>query len=200
MGKYNHPEYREAVFRLICELDIPDRFLMPIRNLIGCSLGRVFWLFWREQDAKDPVWMATPGDHDDPEWHRIDGWPERDGNVAGRKWMRRAEVWMQWHSIDAWHICDWLITAAADGQPWIANVDASGYPKKLMKCGSLERLVLEADQGFATAQYQGHHPRPRRRNVCYRPRRRAYAGPPAVARCTSERGHKDAPLYRARRL
>lgn len=147
MGKYNHPEYREAVFRLICELDIPDRFLMPIRNLIGCSLGRVFWLFWREQDAKDPVWMATPGDHD-PEWHRIDGWPERDGNVAGRKWMRRAELWMQWHSIDAWHICDWLITAAADGQPWIANVDASGYPKKLMKCGSLERLVLEATKGL----------------------------------------------------
>jgi hypothetical protein len=55
---------------------------------------------------------------------------------------------MQWHSIDAWHVADWLITAVADGQPWVTNVDDNGYPKKLMKCGSLDRLVHEATKGL----------------------------------------------------
>ncbi|AMD59389.1 hypothetical protein AWN88_14035 [Agrobacterium tumefaciens] len=148
VSKYNHPEYREAVFHLTCELDIPDRDLLPIRNLVGCSLGRIFWLDWLRQDAQDPQWMPTPGDHDDPPWHRIDGMPELGEGHIRRKWSRRAELWMQWHSIDAWHVADWLITAVADGHPWLANVDAAGYPKKLMKCGSLDRLVHEATKGL----------------------------------------------------
>lgn len=147
-SKYDSPEYHEAVYHLICELDIPDRVLAPIRNLVGCSLGRIFWIDWLRQDARDAEWMATPGDHEDPEWHRIDGWPERGDGATSRKWSRRAALWMQWHSIDAWHITDWLITAVADGHPWLANVDADGYPKKLMKCGSLDRLAYEATKGL----------------------------------------------------
>lgn len=147
-SKYDHPEYREALFHLTFELDMPERVLRPIRNLVECSLGRIFWLDWRQQDLEDPEWMATPGDHEDPEWHRIDGWPELGDGWTSRKWSRRAALWMQWHSIDAWHIADWLSTAVADGHPWLANVDANGNPKKLMKCGSLERLVHEATKGF----------------------------------------------------
>jgi hypothetical protein len=55
---------------------------------------------------------------------------------------------MQWHSIDAWHVCDWLLTAVSDGHPWIANVGLDGHPKKLMKCGTLERLAFEATKGL----------------------------------------------------
>ncbi|PDT81859.1 PcfJ domain-containing protein [Sinorhizobium sp. BJ1] len=147
-NKYDHPEYREAVFHLSCELDIPDRVFLPIRNLIGCSLGRIFWLDWRKQDSIDPQWMPTPGDHADPEWHRIDGWPEKGDGHIYRKWSRRAGLWMQWHSVDAWHVCDWLITAVSDAHPWLANVDDNGFPKKLIKCGNLERLVHEATKGL----------------------------------------------------
>ncbi|AWM24084.1 hypothetical protein AOX55_0000807 [Sinorhizobium fredii CCBAU 25509] len=55
---------------------------------------------------------------------------------------------MSWNSIDAWHVLDWLIVAQSDGHPWLANVDAQGYPKKIMKCGSLQRLVREATKGL----------------------------------------------------
>lgn len=147
-SKYDHPEYREAVFHLICELDIPDRVFMPIRNLVGCSLGRIFWNDWGKQDAKDAEWMPTPGDHEDPEWHRIDGWPEKGDGHIYRKWSRRAQLWMQWNSVDAWHICDWIITAVSDEHPWLASVGPDGYPKKLMKCGTLARLVHEATKGL----------------------------------------------------
>lgn len=147
-SKHDSPEFREAVRYLIAELDMPDQVVRPIRNLIACSLGRIFWLHWLRQDAQDPEWMPTPGDHDDPEWHRVDGWPELGDGATSRKWSRRATLWMQWHSVDAWHIADWLITAVADGHLWLANVDANGDPKKLMKCASLERLVYEATKGL----------------------------------------------------
>lgn len=147
-SKYDSPEYREAVFHLNRELDIPDRVLAPIRNLVECSLGRIFWLDWLLQDLEDPEWMPTPGEHEDPEWNRIDGFPELGDGATTRKWSRRATLWMQWHSVDAWHISDWLITAVADGHAWLANVDANGHPRKLMKCGSLDRLVFEATKGL----------------------------------------------------
>lgn len=147
-SKYDSPEYREAIFHLTHELDMPDRVLAPIRSLVACSLGRIFWLDWLRQDARDAEWMPTPGDHDDPECHRIDGWPELGDGATSRKWSRRAALWMQWNSVDAWHVADWLITAVADGHPWLANVDDNGHPKKLTKCGSLERLVHEATKGL----------------------------------------------------
>lgn len=147
--KYDSREYQEALFHLARELDMPDRVLAPIRHLVDCSLGRIFWNDWAKQDVQNPEWMPTPGDHEDPEWHRIDGWPElgRDG-ATHRKWSRRAALWMQWHSVDAWHVADWLITAVADGHPWLAKLDANGNPKKIMKCGSLDRLVHEATKGL----------------------------------------------------
>lgn len=148
MSRYDNPEYAIAQQELICELDVPDRVLWPIKDLVGCSLVRVFYNDWLRQDAIDSEWMPTPGDHEDPEWHRVDGWPEQGGDDVGRKWRRRAELWMSWNSIHAWHVLDWLVVAQSDGHPWLANVDAQGYPKKIMKCGSLERLVHEATKGL----------------------------------------------------
>lgn len=148
MSKYDHQEYQMALFLVACELDMPERMLQPVRNLVDCSLGRLFWNDWLRSDAVDPEWIPTPGDHDDPPWHRVDGWPEKGGDYVHRKWARRAQLWMQWHSVDAWHVVDWLITARSDGHAWLAKVDDKGGPKKLMKCGSLDRLVHEASKGL----------------------------------------------------
>lgn len=148
ISKFDSPEYREATRHLLHELDMPERVLAPIRHLVDCSLGRIFWNDWARQDAEDSEWMAAPGDQEDPEWHRIDGWPELGDGATHRKWSRRAALWMQWHSVDAWHVADWLITAVADCHPWLVNVDANGNPKKLMKCNSLECLVASATKGL----------------------------------------------------
>ena len=145
---HDRSEFEVAVLHLRGQLDIPDRTLAPIRNLVDCSLGRLFWKDWCDQDARDAEWMPTPGDHDDPQWHRIDGWPEQGEGHVHRKWSRRADLWLRWHSVDAWHVLDWLVTAQSDGHPWIANVDQHGHPKKLMKCHTLDRLVHEATKGL----------------------------------------------------
>ncbi|WP_283195088.1 PcfJ domain-containing protein [Rhizobium sp. AN80A] len=146
--KHDHHEYQLALFYVSSELDMPDRVLQPIRHIVDYSLGRIFWRDWLRSDEIDPEWVPTPGDHDDPAWHRVDGWPEQVGEYLHRKWSRRAQLWMQWHSVDAWHVVDWLVTARADGHAWLANVDNQGRPKKLMKCGSLDRLVHEATKGL----------------------------------------------------
>ncbi|TBA24689.1 PcfJ domain-containing protein [Rhizobium ruizarguesonis] len=149
MAKWqSHPEYPAAVLALLAELDIADRVLLPIRSLVECSLARIYWADWRRSDARDPKWTTTPGDHDEPELHRVDGWPEFGVGRVERKWSRRARLWMSWHSIDAWHVADWFVNAVSDGDEWLLNLDASGHPKKLMKCGTLDRLVHEATKGL----------------------------------------------------
>lgn len=146
--RHRHPEYFAAERALVAELDLSDRAMIPIRTLVECSLVRLFWEDWRQSDARDPVWVATPGGHDEPELHRVDGWPEYGDGTVERKWSRRARLWMSWFSIDAWHVCDWFINAVSDGELWLWNLDDAGYPKKLMKCGNLQRLVQEASKGL----------------------------------------------------
>ncbi|WP_245441658.1 PcfJ domain-containing protein [Rhizobium leguminosarum] len=146
--RHKHPEYRAAERALVAELDLGDRALIPIRSLVECSLVRLFWEDWKRSDARDPKWIAAPGDHEEPELHRVDGWPEYGDGTVERKWSRRARLWMSWFSIDAWHVCDWFINAVSDGEPWLWNLDDAGYPEKLMKCGNLQRLVNEATKGL----------------------------------------------------
>lgn len=122
--------------------------MIPIRSLVECSLVRIFWNDFRRSDANDPKWIATPGDHEDPAVHRIDGWPEHGVGLEDRKWSQRARLWMSWYSLDAWHVADWLVNAVSDSEPWLWNLDDDGHPKKLMKCGSLDRLVVEATKGL----------------------------------------------------
>lgn len=148
----SHPEWSEALAAFIRELDIPDRQLLPVHNLIGPGLGRVFVKLWLKQDRVDPEIMRDPFDRsDDPRWYQIDGWPNQGGSgeeILRRKWERRASLYVRWHGIEIWHILDWLIYSQAMNVPWITNVDERGEPKKLTKCGSLDALVHEADKGF----------------------------------------------------
>lgn len=148
MSKYDNPEYGIARTRLVCELDVPDRIFYPVRHLVGCSLVRVFYNEWLRQDAMDPEWLRVIEEHGGEEWYRIDGWPEQGGDVGRRKWEQRARLWVSWHSADIRHVVDWLLHAQSEGHAWLGNLGADGYPKKLMKCGTLERLVHEADKGL----------------------------------------------------
>lgn len=148
MGKYDSPEYAIARRELVCELDVPDRIFYPVRHLVGCSLVRVFYAEWLRQDVLDSEWLRVIEEHGGEEWRRIDGWPEQGGDFIRRKWAQRAQLWVGWHSADIRHVVDWLLNAQTEGHAWLANLDGQGYPKKLMKAGSLERLVHEADKGL----------------------------------------------------
>lgn len=148
MSKYDHPEYAIARQELLHELRVPERLLWPIKDLIGCSLVRVFFAEWLRHDAEDPVWHRRIGEHGGEEWQRIDGWPEMGGDVVRRKWAHRAQFWEMRHSAEIRHVVDWLIVAQSEGHAWLGNVDYDGYPQKLMKCGTIERLVFEADKGL----------------------------------------------------
>lgn len=148
MSKSDNPEFAVARQELISELDIPERVLWPIKTLLGCSLVRVFYNDWAKQDALDPEWMRVILEHGGEEWLRIDGWPEQGGDVLRRKWARRSALWMGWHSVQANHVVDWLHVAQSEGHAWLGNLGSGGHPKKLLKCGSIERLFHEARKGL----------------------------------------------------
>ena len=46
------------------------------------------------------------------------------------------------------HIVDWLRAALANDEPWLKNVDGQGRTKKLMKFGSVDAIVKEADKAM----------------------------------------------------
>ncbi|UNK37714.1 hypothetical protein MNR02_14785 [Shinella sp. H4-D48] len=153
----SHPEFNAAAEHFIQALDMPEYATGEMRALIECSLVRVFFRFWLQQTVKDAVWIAV-GEFIDgrPALHRIDGWPEQGDGVLDRKWMQRARLWIDWDSIDVWHVIDWLATAERDNHLWLYSLDDEGHPKKLTKCGTLERLVVEATKGlrYRSAQPQ----------------------------------------------
>ncbi|MCZ7885380.1 hypothetical protein [Agrobacterium salinitolerans] len=148
MSKYGSPEYAIARQELLHELRVPERVLWPIRNLVGCSLVRIFFAEWLRHEADDPVWLRRIEEHGGEEWHRVDGWPELGGDVVRRKWAHRAQYWTMWHSVAVRHVVDWLSVAQDEGHAWLGNLGVDGYPKKLMKCGDVARLVNEANKGL----------------------------------------------------
>ncbi|MGO4618550.1 PcfJ domain-containing protein [Ensifer sp. 2YAB10] len=150
MSKYDNPEYAVARQELLHELRVPERLLWTIKDLIGCSLVRIFFAEAIRQDAVDPVWLQTIDEHGGEEWRRIDGWPDLGGDIVRRKWAHRAQFWTMRHSASVTHVIDWLSVARSEGHAWLGSLDGTGYPKKLMKCGSIERLVHEADKGLRT--------------------------------------------------
>ncbi|MFU0507365.1 PcfJ domain-containing protein [Pseudaminobacter sp. NGMCC 1.201702] len=46
------------------------------------------------------------------------------------------------------HIVDWLVSSAAEGAAWLANVDEKCRPRKLLKCSSYADLLREADKAM----------------------------------------------------
>ena len=49
------------------------------------------------------------------------------------------------------HIADWLRASLGNDEPWLKNLDAQGRPKKLMKFGSIDAIVREADKAMLKA-------------------------------------------------
>ena len=49
------------------------------------------------------------------------------------------------------HIADWLRAALVNDEPWLKNVDGQGRPKKLLKFGSVDAIVREADKAMLKA-------------------------------------------------
>ena len=49
------------------------------------------------------------------------------------------------------HIADWLRAALVNDEPWLKNVDERGQPKKLMKFGSFDAILREADKAMMKA-------------------------------------------------
>lgn len=46
------------------------------------------------------------------------------------------------------HVADWLKAAVANDAEWLRNVDTQGRPKKLMKFGSFDRVMKDADRSM----------------------------------------------------
>lgn len=147
----DHPEWPDALGSLIGEIDLSNNNRLLIQDLIGPSLGKVFWTEWKAQDAIDDEIMHDPAGGEDPAWWQIDGISAKGGSpeqISCRKWQQRARLWMQFVGPHVWHVADWLIVSRQTNQVWLANLDADGIPKKLRKCRRLDDLVREADKGL----------------------------------------------------
>ncbi|TGQ83735.1 hypothetical protein EN850_03045 [Mesorhizobium sp. M8A.F.Ca.ET.207.01.1.1] len=53
------------------------------------------------------------------------------------------------------HILDWIVASVQENARWLSNVDASGRPRKLLKCSTYDDLMREADK--AMAKKHGQH-------------------------------------------
>jgi hypothetical protein len=131
-----------AVRALMRELSLDRHDHAQVRRLFAVSIARIFVKEMRKLEALD--------DHvefrDRVYWiNGIDGrWPWTvDEGLKADQWTR---YYVHRYDTELRHILDWLRIAAAEAHSWIDNVDAKGYPKKIMKCGSIPALVREADK------------------------------------------------------
>lgn len=53
------------------------------------------------------------------------------------------------------HIADWLEASVLNNADWLQSTDKHGRPKKLMKFGSLDQIVKEADKAMLKAAQKG---------------------------------------------
>lgn len=72
-------------------------------------------------------------------------------------WAGVAQRYLDENADDITHISDWLMSAWLDAYPWLLRQDDQHRPLKLMKCGTLERLVHEADKAEARLHQQSPH-------------------------------------------
>jgi hypothetical protein len=64
------------------------------------------------------------------------------------KAMRRGEEWTPAAAASR-HIADWLVSSSMRNEPWIGVVDQKGRPTKLLKFGSIDAILKEADKAMA---------------------------------------------------
>lgn len=74
---------------------------------------------------------------------------------VGRIWIKMAANDPHWetrfdHNAIS-HIRDWLWASVKENEPWMQNKDEKGRPKKLMKFGSMEQIIKEADKAMKIA-------------------------------------------------
>lgn len=124
-------EWEAAMRALVVAIDLQDHLLRPIRDLINPGLGRVFFRFWQQHAGDDQPEIGVTSSED-----------------SDCKWRMRAEAWYELHNLEVSHVIDWLIVSREMNQYWLRNVDDLGNPKKLTKCGTLDRLVVEATKGL----------------------------------------------------
>ena len=74
---------------------------------------------------------------------------------VGRIWIKMAASDPHWetrfdHNAIS-HIRDWIWASVKENEPWLQNKDEKGRPKKLMKFGSMEQIIKEADKAMMIA-------------------------------------------------
>ncbi len=135
------------------ELDGPQR---PVEQaLFVWSIGRVFLKVWRTLDVAAGGVCDSYTDASG-RLHQVDDtvWKARTGTKhfgEQLKWGRRVRAWYADHYQETLHVVDWLNASVANGAEWLTHVDEHGRPKKLMKCGSLDRLLHEANKAMHRA-------------------------------------------------
>lgn len=145
--RYSDEEILLSLSMLAEELGFEYRNHFNAHHLFVTSIGRIFLQFFSRQDTVDAEVMIHPRFGHAA---AIDGWSWTNrGNPQAYlrdKWSQRISIYLSAYGHQLAHVRDWLLVAAAEAHPWIANRDSRGRPKKLMKCGSVEQLVHEADK------------------------------------------------------
>lgn len=71
---------------------------------------------------------------------------------VGRLMLKAARGGHDWHGIcrneEIGHVADWLKAAVVNEAAWLGNVDEHGRPLKLLKFGTMNRLLKEADRSM----------------------------------------------------
>lgn len=73
------------------------------------------------------------------------------------RWTSIAQQYLDENQDDITHVSDWLMSSWLENYPWLMRQDDQHRPLKLMKCGTLERLVHEADKAEARLHQQSPH-------------------------------------------
>ena len=73
------------------------------------------------------------------------------------RWTSLAQQYLDEHHADVTHVIDWLTSSWLEAYPWLLRQDDQHRPLKLMKCGSLERLVHEAEKAEARLHQRDPH-------------------------------------------
>jgi hypothetical protein len=73
------------------------------------------------------------------------------GRIALRDYDRDTRVDFSRDRNKIWHITDWLTAEVLRAAPWLERKDENGIPKKLLKFGSIDAIVEEANKAMELA-------------------------------------------------
>ncbi|MBD8663047.1 hypothetical protein IFT59_07245 [Rhizobium sp. CFBP 8752] len=111
-------------------VDFPNNAI-PIADLFNLSVGRVFLKDIRTRDAR----TGHPGPNSFETFEKLSFY-----------WHSAVDDYVNRYGQSIIHVIDWLWSASVEYHAWLKDLDDEGRPKKLMKCGSMSRLLHEADK------------------------------------------------------